>query len=100
MTKVYENEIGKDKDMRTENISGHRDCKPVSAGLHRLVFAHTRRFVTDEQAFDMSRVLDSRIQAVGVFVNEPLEHVAALCDRGVIMWCSCTVRSPRHMSGN
>ncbi len=48
------------------------------------VFAHTRRFVTDEQAFDMSRVLDSRIQAAGVFVNEPLEHVAALCDRGVI----------------
>lgn len=48
------------------------------------VFAHTRRFVTDEQTFDMSRVLDSRIQAVGVFVNEPLEHVAALCDRGVI----------------
>ncbi len=48
------------------------------------VFAHTRRFVTDEQAFDMGRVLDSRIQAVGVFVNEPLEHVAALCDRGVI----------------
>lgn len=48
------------------------------------VFAQTRRFVTDEQAFIMKQALDRRIQAVGVFVNEPLEHVVHLCDRGVI----------------
>lgn len=48
------------------------------------VFAKTRRFVSDEQALEMSRALDRRIQAVGVFVNEPLEHIVRLCDRGVI----------------
>lgn len=48
------------------------------------VFADTRRFVTDEQALAMRRALDRRIQAVGVFVNEPLAHVADLYDRGVI----------------
>lgn len=48
------------------------------------VFADTKRFVTDEQAFQMRQALDPRIQAVGVFVNEPLEHVISLCDRGVI----------------
>ncbi len=48
------------------------------------IFANTRRFVTDEQALAMSRALDRRIQAVGVFVDEPLGHVADLCDRGVI----------------
>ncbi len=29
------------------------------------VFADSRRFVTDEQALEMSRALDRRIQAVG-----------------------------------
>ena len=48
------------------------------------VFAKTRRFVTDQQASDMRRSLDRRIQAVGVFVNEPLTHVIDLCDSGVI----------------
>ncbi|MDE7273867.1 MAG: phosphoribosylanthranilate isomerase [Lachnospiraceae bacterium] len=48
------------------------------------VFANTKRFVTDEQALCMRQALDRRIQAVGVFVNEPMEHVIDLCDRGVI----------------
>ena len=50
------------------------------------VFANTRRFVTDEQARDMKQALDSRIKAVGVFVNEPIEHVINLC-RGDIIDC-------------
>lgn len=48
------------------------------------VFANTRRFVTDQQALAMRQSLDRRIQAVGVFVNEPLAHVIELCDKGVI----------------
>lgn len=48
------------------------------------VFADTKRFVTDEQAFAMKKALDTRIQAVGVFVNEPLEHVVSLCKCGII----------------
>lgn len=48
------------------------------------VFANTRRFVTDEQACEMKRRLDKRIRAVGVFVDEPIEHVISLCRRGII----------------
>lgn len=48
------------------------------------VFANTRRFVTDEQAGEMKRRLDKRIRAVGVFVDETIEHVISLCRRGII----------------
>lgn len=48
------------------------------------VFAKTKRFVTDKQASIMRNALDKRIQAVGVFVNEPIEHVIQLCDTGII----------------
>ncbi|MDE7478422.1 MAG: phosphoribosylanthranilate isomerase [Lachnospiraceae bacterium] len=48
------------------------------------VFANTRRFVTDEQALGMRQALDRRIQAVGVFVDEPIKHVISLCDRNII----------------
>ena len=48
------------------------------------VFANTKRFVTDEQAFCMKQALDKRIQAVGVFVNEPQEHIISLCQKGII----------------
>lgn len=48
------------------------------------VFANTKRFVTDEQAFLMRNRLDKRIQSVGVFVDEPLEHVIQLCNTNVI----------------
>lgn len=48
------------------------------------VFANTKRFVTDEQAFEMKQALDGRIKAVGVFVDEPLAHVVRLCERGII----------------
>jgi len=48
------------------------------------VFANTKRFVTDEQALEMKRALDGRIKAVGVFVDEPLEHVISLYKKGMI----------------
>lgn len=48
------------------------------------VFANTKRFVTDEQALAMKRALDKRIQTVGVFVNEPQEHIISLCKKGII----------------
>ena len=32
----------------------------------------------------MKQELDNRIQAVGVFVNEPHEHVVSLCKQGII----------------
>ena len=48
------------------------------------VFAPTKRFVTDEQALTMKKALLPQIQAVGVFVNEPIEHILSLCRQGII----------------
>lgn len=48
------------------------------------VFAATKRFVTDEQALTMKQALDARIKAVGVFVDEPQEHIVSLCKRNII----------------
>jgi phosphoribosylanthranilate isomerase len=55
--------------------------KPEYIGF---VFAPTKRFVTDEQAFKMRKALDKDIKSVGVFVNEPIEHIVKLCDNGTI----------------
>lgn len=48
------------------------------------VFANTKRFVTDEQALNMKKALDKNIKTVGVFVNEPVEHVIALCENKIL----------------
>jgi phosphoribosylanthranilate isomerase len=55
--------------------------KPEYIGF---VFAPTKRFVADEQAFAMRNALDKDIKSVGVFVNEPIEHIVKLCDNGTI----------------
>jgi phosphoribosylanthranilate isomerase len=55
--------------------------KPEYIGF---VFAPTKRFVTDEQALKMRKALDKDIKSVGVFVNEPIEHIVKLCDNGTI----------------
>jgi len=48
------------------------------------VLAPSRRQVTAEQASFLHAALDARIQAVGVFVNEPVSSVVKLCNAGVI----------------
>lgn len=48
------------------------------------VFANTKRFVTDKQAYEMKQALAKTIQSVGVFVDEPIEHVIALCRSKII----------------
>lgn len=47
------------------------------------VFAGSRR-VTDEQAAQLRNILREDIPAVGVFVDEPIDHAAALVRQGVI----------------
>lgn len=48
------------------------------------VFAGSSRRVTDEQAAQLRKLLREDIPAVGVFVDEPIDHVAALVRQGVI----------------
>ena len=49
------------------------------------VFAQkSKRYVSPCQAKELKGMLCSNIQAVGVFVNEPVEHVAQLLAQGII----------------
>ncbi len=48
------------------------------------VFAKSRRQVTKGQVDHLRNRLDTRIKAVGVFVDEPMENVVSLLENGVI----------------
>ena len=67
---------------KLEDIEAVNECKPDYVGF---VFApESRRYVTAEQAAELKAHLDPQIQAVGVFVDEAPERVAALLNQGVI----------------
>lgn len=67
---------------RPEDISAANALEPDFVGF---VFApKSRRYVTVEQARALRRQLSPAIQAVGVFVDEEPEQVAALLEAGVI----------------
>ena len=67
---------------KLEDIEAVNEWKPDYAGF---VFApESRRYVTAEQATELKDHLDPQIQAVGVFVDEAPERVAALLNQGVI----------------
>ncbi|MDO4615558.1 MAG: phosphoribosylanthranilate isomerase [Lachnospiraceae bacterium] len=67
--------------MKQEDIRKVNELQPDFAGF---VFAHTRHFVTHEQAREMKALLDPKIQAVGVFVDAPEEEVIGLLNAGII----------------
>lgn len=49
------------------------------------VFAKTsKRFITPQTAEQLRKKLDRKITAVGIFVNEPVEIVAQLLNKGII----------------
>ena len=66
---------------RPEDVDYVNQYLPDYAGF---VFAGSKRRVTDEQAEELSRKLDERIIPVGVFVNEPVEHIVNLVEKGII----------------
>lgn len=47
-------------------------------------YEKSRRYVTSEKAVELKNLLSDRIKAVGVFVDEPLEKVVDLFDKGII----------------
>lgn len=67
-----------------------RDCDMDYANELRLDYVglvfvpNSRRFVPPETARRLRARLDGSIPTVGVFVNEPVEHVAALAEEGTI----------------
>jgi len=48
------------------------------------VFTKSRRQINPEAAVQLKSALDSRIKAVGVFVNESAAMIANICSRGII----------------
>ena len=66
---------------RVEDVAYVNESLPEYAGF---VFAGSKRKVTDEQAEALRRMLDERIVPVGVFVNEPVEHILNLVGKKVI----------------
>lgn len=66
---------------RPEDIEYVNDALPDYIGF---VFAKSRRQVTTEQAEKLRSSLNKEIQAVGVFVNEPIENVIQLLKNRVI----------------
>lgn len=67
---------------RTEDIAAANALVPDFVGF---VFApKSRRYVTGEQALALRNQLSPAIQAVGVFVDEEPEQVAALLEAGII----------------
>lgn len=66
---------------RAEDVEFVNRCLPEYAGF---VFAGSKRKVTDEQAENLSSKLDERIVPVGVFVNEPVEHIVKLAKKKII----------------
>ena len=64
------------------DIDAANELKPEYIGF---VFApKSRRYVTPEKAAELKKLLDPDIQAVGVFVNEAAEQIAALLNKGII----------------
>lgn len=48
------------------------------------VFANSKRKIEDAVAMELKAALSNQIKAVGVFVNEPIEHIVDLCKKQVI----------------
>ena len=77
MTKIKLCGIRRKEDIDIVNL-----VKPDYIGY---VFAKaSRRYIEPEKARELTDMLDSDIIPVGVFVNEPLENVAALVKNGTI----------------
>lgn len=66
---------------REEDITMVNKQKPDYIGF---VFAESKRQVSDEQARRLKAKLSKEIPAVGVFVNDSLEHISTLWKEGII----------------
>lgn len=64
-----------------KDIAYVNEHKPDYIGF---VFAESKRKVNDKLAKEMKACLDVAIKAVGVFVNEPIEHIVSLCNENII----------------
>lgn len=64
-----------------EGINCANEFLPDYVGF---VFAKSKRQITDEAAAVLKRHLSPRINSIGVFVNDEIEHISKLTNDGVI----------------
>lgn len=67
---------------RNEDAEFLNKAMPDFAGF--VFYPKSRRFTDDAAAAKLRKILDSRIKTVGVFVDDSIEHIKALCDSGTI----------------
>lgn len=67
---------------RPEDIEAVNRLLPEYVGF--VFWGRSRRCVSPEQALELKKLLDPRIRAVGVFVDEEEEVVSNLLNRGII----------------
>lgn len=67
---------------RTQDIQVVNELKPEFVGF--VFAAKSRRYISPQHAKALKALLSLQIQAVGVFVNEEVESVAALLNSGII----------------
>lgn len=68
-------------------IGSIQDAEAVNKYLPEyvgFVFAESRRKISIKTARSLKGVLDSKINTVGVFVNEPISNIIKLCHEGII----------------
>jgi phosphoribosylanthranilate isomerase len=68
---------------RDEDIAFINEARPDCIGFI-LNFPKSHRNITPDRAAQLKAKLDPGIQAVGVFVNQPLETVANVANRGIV----------------
>ena len=67
---------------RQEDIIAANELMPEYIGF--VFWEKSRRYVTDETARELKGQLDKRIKAVGVFLDDEMEHIVSLAKAGTI----------------
>ena len=67
---------------RPEDIAAVNEIKPDYIGF--VLWEPSKRYASKEKAAELKSMLDPDIKAVGVFVNEAPETVAAIANEGII----------------
>lgn len=64
------------------DIQAVNQIKPKYIGF--VFWAKSKRYISPEKALELKKLLDKNIKAVGVFVDESIEKVAELLEKGII----------------
>ena len=64
------------------DIKAVNEIKPEYIGF--VFWTKSKRYISPEKAFELKKLLDKNIKAVGVFVDESIEKVAELLENDII----------------